>query len=458
MKRIVALSLIFLFLCSGLCCFAQKRTCLICTRLAEAGFPASYRDALCALKTQHPTWCFTPLFVSREAKKEGKDYSFSRVLEEECVAGRSLISGKEEYAPYRPEGGGVYDSGYYPSSRETVAYFLDPRSHLTQEGIFQFLLFSHIPVSREDLEALLSQVEWRERVTGELILSVSERAGVSPLLLTVRLLGEQGREGNPLLWGETGSCLAGWYHKGEEYEGDRLIAPPAHVVSVGSLLSLNGYYNPLHDGATGQGSFAIYQNAAMRAKEKGWDSLEKGLFGGAEKLGREYEDRYQETLYLQKFNVDVRSRTDSGESRNFWGQYMQNIAAPLREGQSLFALLEERGLLSLPLVFSVPVYEAMPEDPGPDPAAGSAFSLSSGPIPTPTHLFSEPEADPEDSKEQGMLSLTATLPNGENKEEDPPFHPLLLTGVWTVLFLLFSYFFRCAIRRFFSPKNKFSSK
>ena len=87
-----------------------------------------------------------------------------------------------------------------------------------------------------------------------------------------------------------------------------------------------------------------------------WDRRWKAIYGGAEKIARAYVANHQNTLYLQKWNVEARSRTANGRSRNFWGQYMQNVFAARNEAAMLYRSLKENGSLDLPYVFLVPVY------------------------------------------------------------------------------------------------------
>ena len=125
--------------------------CTICSDLGEAGFPESYRTPLCALQLKHPEWQFEALNISQISREKGKNYDFPYVVEEEWrVEGRSLVAAGKAYAAYAQVGSDLYDSGFYRANREAVAYFMDPRNFLSDEGVFQFLNLSggdEIPVS-----------------------------------------------------------------------------------------------------------------------------------------------------------------------------------------------------------------------------------------------------------------------------------------------------------------------
>ena len=152
--------------------------CEVCCLLEEAGFPPSYREGLCALQLAHPAWRFEPLFVSDLAEAEGEDYRFLQVVEKESEEERSLVPSGEAYASYRRAGGTLTDGGYYPASRETVAYFLDPRNFLTEEGIFQFLVC--LPTasrSEEELARCLAGARWGSVLSPEDLREAGEAAG-----------------------------------------------------------------------------------------------------------------------------------------------------------------------------------------------------------------------------------------------------------------------------------------
>ena len=155
------------------------------------------------------------------------------------------------------------------------------------------------------------------------------------------------------------------------------------------LQSYDNLYNFFNINAFADGCFMIYLNGMLEAKtgsphmtaEWGspeWNTKWKSLYGGAYKISRKYIGNYQNTLYLQKWNVDPRCRTEKGGSRNFWGQYMQNIGAAFSESVNIFNALKKQKLLEMPFRFVIPVYENMPELPSPDPADGKCIYYKNG--------------------------------------------------------------------------------
>ena len=121
------------------------------------------------------------------------------------------------------------------------------------------------------------------------------------------------------------------------------------------------YYNPFNINASGNGVSEIIKNALQRAKDKGWDTFEKGLRGGIEKIGTDYINEKQDTLYLQKFDVESKGTLYSH-------QYMQNIDAPRTEASILKSKMDKiNGVLDNNVVLLIPVYNNMPATPAAEP-------------------------------------------------------------------------------------------
>lgn len=356
--------------------------------LLQKGFPQDYAEKLSEVKKLHPSWQFEPLFITDMEKR----YTWDHVLymETDNSPRRSLISGHERYKAYfHAQDTSEYDAGCRRASTAAVAYFLDPRNFLNERDIFQFekLSFSET-ATIETLQVALKGtfmanelLENNQSYAGY-ILQVGRELNVNALFLACRLRQEQGIHGTPLVSGKCGSRLAEYYRNKVQYEGRYQVLTPAEGFEVAELEKLDNLYNCFNIEAAGCGRFTIYFNG-MREALKGtpamaalwgtgsWNTRWKAIYGGALKIAGIYIGNYQNTRYLQKWNVDVRSRTPKGGSKNFWGQYMQNIGAAFSEGKTAYAALLKQGLLDLPREFLVPVYRNMPSDPSPDPANGN---------------------------------------------------------------------------------------
>ena len=360
--------------------------------LLALGFPEDYARPLTELHLLHPEWTFTPLLIT-----EGNPlYSWDYIIAQETKdADLNLISGNDDYLAYRHLlNSNTYDSGYYQASREAVEYFMDPRNFLNETDIFQFYDLSALHnVSIEEVKAVLDGTFMADatlengKTYAAYFLEVGQDLGINPVYLAVKARQEQGVDGvSPILSGTCGTLLENYYANGTQTteSGAKVLAPSSGYTPE-ELLALDGYYNMFNVKASGNGLFSIYYNAMNRAIEgteamaeawgsPAWNTLWKSLFGGAYTIKTNYIDRYQNTVYLQKFNVDSRAA-----DRNFWGQYMQNVAGSLTESRTLFGAFASSGVVDGPCSFIIPVYANMPQDVCADPAGGLCSYLATAP-------------------------------------------------------------------------------
>ncbi len=355
--------------------------------LCAKGFPEDYAAALTELHLLHPTWEFVPLTVSKSYPL----YSWSYVIAQETKEiDNNLIASDESFEPYRhPFYTNVFDAGHYPASIEAVKYFMDPRNFLNEADIFQFYDLSVTrDASIEAVESVLESTFMENAVLengktyAEYFLEVGRTFSISPVYLAVKARQEQGRNGSsPVISGQCGTLLNTYYqNKTQSSSGNAVLAPSSGHTSS-ELLGLNGLYNIFNIGAYGNGLFSIYYNAMNRAQNgtgamnakwgsAEWDTVWKSIYGGAYSIKSSYIDCYQNTVYLQKFNVDSRS------DRNFWGQYMQNVGGALTEGRTLYTAFASIGALDSACTFLIPVYSGMPTETATDPAHGTCSYLA----------------------------------------------------------------------------------
>lgn len=87
-----------------------------------------------------------------------------------------------------------------------------------------------------------------------------------------------------------------------------------------------------------------------------WTTPKLAIMGGAKYITAAYINKGQFTSYLKKFNVNPAS------GRVYNHQYMANLAAPYSEAYSSFKSYRDNGLLELPLEFTIPIFENMPDN------------------------------------------------------------------------------------------------
>ena len=299
-----------------------------------------YSDLLDNLLEEHPNWTFTILFT-------GLDWNTVIRNETTVEHGRNLVQGKSGAWVCSICGDKAYDNGSWRcASAATVEYYMDPRNSLYDETyLFQFenLKWSDNTYTISGIEKILDGCDYlledkitytntkNKKVTidktyAEVIMEAAEKAGISPYHLASRIRQEQGT-------GDSASATA-----------------------TGTYSGYTGYYNFLNVNASGNGSSTIIKNALEYAKKQGWYTPVKAIEGGAEFLVKSYIQYGQNTLYLQKFDVD------DSDGDLYWHQYQQNVAAAKTECVDIMQSYKEIDEnLNLPFNFVIPVFEDMPE-------------------------------------------------------------------------------------------------
>lgn len=280
-------------------------------------FPVSYQKKLQQLKEQHPNW----IFVKMNTGIEWQELISSQIGDRSLVHDTSPADWKN----------GSYGTGWSYATEDIIKYFIDPRNWLSEKDIFQFELLGYTQDYHtvEAVSTILANTFMAEGVleNGKSyawnFVELGKSTKVSPFLMATRVRQEQGTKG-------TSALISGTYNG---YEG---------------------YYNYYNIGASGKTEREIIVSGLEKAKEKGWNTRLKSLEGGAEFLGGSYINAGQDTLYLQKFDVDSRS------NGVFWHQYMQNIQAPSTEAEKVFQAYKKSGLLQQAFIFRIPIYSSIP--------------------------------------------------------------------------------------------------
>lgn len=297
-----------------------------------------YSALLDDLMEEHPNWTFTILYTG---------LNWDTVIKNETTAthGRNLIQGKSGEWVCSVCGDKPYDNGSWRcASAATVSYYMDPRNSLYEDYIFQFenLKWVDEEYTIDGIKKILDGCDYllTSKITytttsggkktinktyAEVIMDAAEEAGISPYHLASRIRQEQG----------TGS--------------------KASATATGTYSGYKGYYNFLNVNASGSSSSAIIKNALSYAKKQGWTDPEKSIKGGAKFLAKEYIQYGQNTLYLQKFDVD------DSDGDLYWHQYQQNVSAAKTESSSIMKTYKDIDSdLDMPFNFVIPVFENMP--------------------------------------------------------------------------------------------------
>ena len=320
-----------------------------------AGFPKSYWTDLAIMKTAHPSWKFVAL-------QTNLDWEYA--VNSESNVGTNLIQGPDGY---RSTLGGSYDyytdtfnvlegSDWYAVNSSTVAYYMDPRNFLTDMYIFQFesLVYNPEIQTISGVESLLGDNYLSSYAVD--FITAAEKSGVSSIYLAALAYQEVG-----------GGSVA---TSGEGFTYNELNTKYA---SLKGVWIDGGFYNVFNIGAGTDKSPA--QNSVVYAMggESGtettfgrpWDTMTKAIEGGAEFIGEKYITKGQYNIYLKKFNV----------ISDYWDvfshQYQSNIKASAEEGNNVYRSYNSLNLLNSDFVFSIPVYNNMPEEVSKLPNSGN---------------------------------------------------------------------------------------
>jgi len=284
-----------------------------------ADFPETYRQPLRLVHTLYPKWTFTKY-------ESGLDFSDTAKVYQK----KSLISSDDE--DLIVSGKIIEGTVWRRANLKTVRYYLDPRNGLRAAGALMFETMVYADSDDETMaEALLEDtfMSGTEDISGttwaSLFANAAKTYNVNLSNLIARAIQEQNGYGT--------LDEAGLGAQGATATDD----------TSGTL-----YYNIFNIGAnTGVQAGIDYACA------QGWDTREKAINGGAKYLAETYIDTGQDTLYLQRFDIN---RTNIGTHT-----YMTNISAPYDEGSHLMTIYDTAGITDSARALSVPVYKNMPK-------------------------------------------------------------------------------------------------
>ncbi|HBC83948.1 MAG TPA: hypothetical protein DCZ30_00380, partial [Clostridiales bacterium] len=316
-------------------------------------FPTSYQPYLRELAKKHPNWKFKALYTNLD---------WTYVINEENIYGKNLVP-KNYSDSWKNTTPGQYnveiDSGWVDSSRQSIEYCMDPRNFLNEVRIFQFEALSYEPHSNnlDGIEKILYGTEFYNKKVSyldsngntinmnerysDLILRGGQTSSVSPYHLASRIKQEVG----PFL---SHSSISG------NVEGFKGLYNFYNIGATSSTEPMGAIKNGLRYAQDGKGASEALKNKYLIP----WNTKEKSITGGGIFIGSSYINIGQNTIYLQKFDVN-----DDRNGNLFTHQYMTNVLAPYSESKSTYSGYQKSGLLDTSMTFIIPVYNNMPSIP-----------------------------------------------------------------------------------------------
>lgn len=290
--------------------------------ISDSKYPG-IKDRIKLLQSKYPNWKFKILYT-------GLDWN-DVISSEYAGHGSSPKNLIYKSSNYQGEwicsicGDKGYDNGSWRcSSEQAIRYMMDPRNSINASDIFQFEELTNAGCDINILKSMTNGTFLSGHEQG--IIDASNNNNVNAYYIVARLIQEQGKRGTVLT-------------TGNGYNGQGV-----------------GYYNAFNIAASGNSTAEILTNALLYAQKKGWTSLEKSIDGGISFLAKQYIQKGQNTLYLQKFDVEATNGLYSN-------QYMQNILAAQNEGTTLRNTYINMNSMSSSHTFIIPVYENMPSEP-----------------------------------------------------------------------------------------------
>ena len=316
-------------------------------------FPESYQPYLKVLKQKHPNWNFIALYTNLD---------WNYVIDNENIFGKNLVP-ISYHDNWKNTKDGEYnvevDKGWVDSSRKAVEYTMDARNFLNEVRIFQFEILSYDEKTNnlDGIEKILYGTEFYNKiveyknssgnniVTSDKYSDLILKGGITSKVSTYHLASRIKQEVGPFL---------------------------SHSSISGIVSGFEGLYNFYNIGATSSSEpMGAIKNGLQYAKDgKGasqeiknkylipWNTKEKAITGGAIFIGASYINIGQNTIYLQKFDVN-----DEKGGELFWHQYMTNVLAPYSESKLVYNGYKNSGIFESGLTFIIPVYDNMPELP-----------------------------------------------------------------------------------------------
>lgn len=309
--------------------------------LKKVGFPDSYISKLVELHSKHPNWQFNIMNVSIDfntmVKYEYDGYSKGWSLIEDTG---SYYDGYKSFDSWSYNyltnvfnnnftGGGKY---WYAASKNTIAYYMDPRNFFNERQIFMFesLSYNNNYHTKEGIEAMLKGTFMEggfadlenNKTFADAFIDAGIEHNVSPYVLVSRVIQEVGAQGSTIV--------------------------------SGTVSGYEGYYNFYNINAYGNSSSETIENGLKYAVSQEWNSQYKAIVGGASFLGSNYVSVGQDTLYLQKWDLIGPNYGNH--------QYMQNIQAPSTESIKTYNGYKNMNLVDSSFVFTIPVFKNMPSD------------------------------------------------------------------------------------------------
>lgn len=390
------------------------------SELKNMGFPDSYIDDLVALKNKYPNWIFKPLITGLDWKAavEGERSRHSnQLIQKSSSTSTSMYCSCSSC--YKNGSYVIQEaSNWVSASAKAVEYYMDPRNWLSEKYIFQFesneydgtqtiagietilngTWMHNAVITYKDANGKTQTIarDANAKYSGA-ILRAANYSGLSAYYLASKIRQEVGGA-KPTAGGASGTNstypgIYNYYNIGA-YTGAvdglkwaaasptgyytnctcRVRQEPTTSSAELVMLAANTKVNYISTTAKKSDGYTWYNisvtyngksyNGYIRSDlvdhkttdtyGRPWTDPDKSIFYGARYIANNF--KYQNTGYLQKFNVNPASGQLHGH------EYMANVAAAAAESATTYNAYKSANIMGVTKTFLIPVFKKMPND------------------------------------------------------------------------------------------------
>ncbi len=314
--------------------------------LTAQGFPESYKVLLRALHEAHPNWKF---------RAKQLDFTWSQALSAQYEnANANTISANYPDA-YKAVREGTYNfnthtylpkdgTSWVSASKKAIAFYMDPRNWLTEDGIFMFEPFYYdASYQSEDIVKDILKGTALPAAASSYYMEAAQQTyngrtySISPTYLATKTRIELG-SGDTMISGK------------EFTYGGKKFSKCYNVYNIGAV-----------DSADGSAATKGLVYAAGGLDQSGtsylrpWNTLKKAVKGGAIYIAENFISNNQYSAYYERYNV--LNGLDSIGTH----QYATSVFCAATESNIMYWDYRDFGVLDEPFTFEIPVYQNMPD-------------------------------------------------------------------------------------------------
>ena len=381
-KRLLSVFLAALFILSAFPVTAFSAT--YADELKAKGFTDAYIPYLTELHNKYPNWTF-------EALKTGESFSSAVSLERkthsnQLIEKNTINDGKGYYCTcsscYKNGTYVIQEAPNWVSASETaLKYYMDPRNFLNEQSIWQFeTLENKSEQTAAGVEKILNgtwmynsvisykdqngkTIKMTTKYSDAIISGASGTVNGYKGIYNYYNIGAGSSATDGLYWASldiTDNCTNTDSVKLRQgaSTSTAIVATLARGTAVDILSSTDvqadGYV--WHNVSVPSIKKSGYIRSDLLGDSYGrpWTNPSLSIINGAKYIADDFSDE-QNTVYLQKFNVNPKSSATHSH------EYMKNVAAPSAEANKIYKALSGADALSRKTTFIIPVFSNMPD-------------------------------------------------------------------------------------------------